>query len=136
MPRPGETVLVVDDEPTVRMLIADVLDGPRLRRIETEDGAAGLKVLRSEARVDLLVTDMILPGGMNGRQLAEAARAVPARRPGCCSSPATRRTPFRQWTAGARHAGRDQAIRAGRPGQADQGPAGSHLRMRTAPSSC
>ena len=41
-----------------------------------EDGAAGLKVLCSQARVDLLITDMMLPGGMNGRQLAEAARAA------------------------------------------------------------
>ncbi|MBE7219786.1 MAG: response regulator, partial [Caulobacteraceae bacterium] len=42
--------------------------------IEAADGASGLKVLRSDARVDLLVTDVGLPGGMNGRQLADAAR--------------------------------------------------------------
>jgi CheY-like chemotaxis protein len=39
-----------------------------------EDGAAGLKVLNSSARIDLLVTDVGLPGGMNGRQVADAAR--------------------------------------------------------------
>ena len=42
--------------------------------IEAADGASGLRVLQSDARVDLLVTDVGLPGGMNGRQLADAAR--------------------------------------------------------------
>ena len=75
----GETVLVVDDEPSIRMLIADVLTDLGYAAVEAEDGAAGLKALRSQTRVDLLVTDMMLPGGMNGRQLAEAARTA---RPG------------------------------------------------------
>ncbi len=44
--------------------------------IEAPDGAAGLRVLQSAARVDLLVTDVGLPGGMNGRQLADAARTM------------------------------------------------------------
>jgi CheY-like chemotaxis protein len=44
--------------------------------VEAADGAAGLKVLQSDARIDLLVTDVGLPGGMNGRQLADAARVV------------------------------------------------------------
>ncbi len=75
-PRParGETVLVVDDEPTVRMLVAEVLGDLGYAAVEAHDGAAGLRVLQSEARVDLLVTDVGLPGGMNGRQLADAAR--------------------------------------------------------------
>ncbi len=70
----GETVLVVDDEPTLRMLIADVLDDLGYTAIEAADGAGGLKVLQSNARIDLLVTDVGLPGGMNGRQMADAAR--------------------------------------------------------------
>ena len=77
--RQGETVLVVDDEPTVRMLVADVLEELGYTALEAADGASGLKVLRSDARIDLLVTDVGLPGGMNGRQVADAARAV---RPG------------------------------------------------------
>ncbi len=77
--RPGETVLVVDDEPTVRMLVTDVLEELGYTAIEAEDGAAGLAVLRSERHIDLLVTDVGLPGGMNGRQVADAARAL---RPG------------------------------------------------------
>ena len=70
----GEAVLVVDDEPTVRMLVADVLEELGYRAIEAQDGASGLQVLQSGTRVDLLVTDVGLPGGMNGRQLADAAR--------------------------------------------------------------
>ncbi len=72
----GETVLVVDDEPTVRMLVGDVLSDLGYAAIEAEDGPSGLKVLEGRARVDLLVTDVGLPGGMNGRQVADAARVL------------------------------------------------------------
>jgi PAS domain S-box-containing protein len=72
----GETVLVVDDEPTVRMLVNEVLEELGYDALEAEDAVAGLKVLESRRRVDLLVTDVGLPGGMNGRQLAEAALAA------------------------------------------------------------
>jgi len=72
----GETVLVVDDEPTVRMLVTEVLEDLGYAAIEAADGAAGLRVLQSEVRIDLLVTDVGLPGGMNGRQVADAARVA------------------------------------------------------------
>lgn len=72
----GETVLVIDDEPTVRMLVTEVLADLGYRAIEADDGATGLKVLNSDVRIDLLVTDVGLPGGVNGRQVADAARAV------------------------------------------------------------
>lgn len=72
----GETVLVVDDEPTVRMLATDVLEERGYSVIEAADGAAGLKVLQSDVRIDLLVTDVGLPGGLNGRQMADAARTI------------------------------------------------------------
>jgi PAS domain S-box-containing protein len=75
----GETVLIVDDEPTVRMLVAEVLSDLGYNALEAEDGASGLKVLNSDARIDLLVTDVGLPGGLNGRQVADAGRSV---RPG------------------------------------------------------
>ncbi|NEU14834.1 PAS domain-containing protein [Methylobacterium sp. BTF04] len=71
----GETVLVVDDEPTVRMLITEILEDLGYAAIEAGDSATGLKVLQSDVRIDLLVTDVGLPGGMNGRQMADAARA-------------------------------------------------------------
>jgi PAS domain S-box-containing protein len=75
--RTGATVLVVDDEPTVRMLITDVLEDLGYQTIEAKDGPAGLKVLESAARVDLLITDVGLPG-LNGRQVADAGRALRA----------------------------------------------------------
>jgi signal transduction histidine kinase len=70
----GETVLVVDDEPTVRMLVTDILEELGYVAIEAGDSAAGLRVLQSNVRIDLLVTDVGLPGGLNGRQMADAAR--------------------------------------------------------------
>ena len=75
----GKTVLVVDDEPTVRMIMIDILEGLGFATLEAGDSAAGLKILQSGARIDLLVTDVGLPGGMNGRQMADAGRAL---RPG------------------------------------------------------
>lgn len=72
----GETVLVVDDEPTVRMLLTEVLGELGYTVIEAADSIAGLKVLRSDVRIDLLITDVGLPGGMNGRQMADAGREV------------------------------------------------------------
>ena len=75
----GETVLIVDDEPTVRMLVADVLGDLGYSALEAEDGASGLSILQSRARIDLLITDVGLPNGMNGRQVADAARVI---RPG------------------------------------------------------
>ncbi|MEJ5979665.1 ATP-binding protein [Novosphingobium sp. PS1R-30] len=70
----GETVLVIDDEPIVRMLIVEVLEEAGYLALEAGDGASGLKILQSDARIDLLITDVGLPGGMNGRQVADAAR--------------------------------------------------------------
>jgi PAS domain S-box-containing protein len=73
---PGATVLVVDDEPTVRMLVSDVLRELGYVTIEAEHAAGGLTVLRTGRRFDLLISDVGLPGGMNGRQFAEAARVL------------------------------------------------------------
>lgn len=75
----GQTVLVVDDEAAIRHLIDEVLDDLGYTVIGAADGSAGLKVLQSGARIDLLITDVGLPNGMNGRQVADAARAL---RPG------------------------------------------------------
>ena len=70
----GEVVLVIDDEPTIRMLVAEVLAESGYAVIEAPDGPTGLRVLESNARIDLLITDVGLPGGINGRQVADAAR--------------------------------------------------------------
>jgi PAS domain S-box-containing protein len=72
--RAGETILVVDDEATIRMLVTEVLHEQGFTTIEAPDGPSGLKILESDMPVDLLITDVGLPGGMNGRQLADAAR--------------------------------------------------------------
>jgi CheY-like chemotaxis protein len=71
----GEVVLVVEDEPVVRGLIVEVLSELGYRAIEANDGPKGLEILQSKRRIDLLVTDIGLPG-LNGRQIAEAARIV------------------------------------------------------------
>ena len=69
-------VLVVDDEPAVRALVVEVIREMGYQTLEAEDGSTGLAVLQSNATIDLLITDVGLPGGMNGRQLADGARAT------------------------------------------------------------
>ncbi len=71
-----EVVLVIDDEASIRMLILEVLRECGYTAIEAPDGPAGLRIIQSGTRIDLLVTDVGLPGGMNGRQVADAARVV------------------------------------------------------------
>ncbi|UMY18849.1 response regulator [Methylobacterium organophilum] len=70
----GETVLLVEDEPVVRALVHEVLDDLGYTVLEASDGPAGLALARGDARIDLLVTDVGLPG-LDGRSLAEQARA-------------------------------------------------------------
>jgi signal transduction histidine kinase/CheY-like chemotaxis protein len=75
----GEVVLVVDDESALRQLIVEVLNDAGYTTVDVGDGPAALAILQSGARVDLLISDVGLPGGLNGRQVADAARAL---RPG------------------------------------------------------
>jgi len=70
----GQTVLVVDDEPNVRTLVTEVLQEMGLNTLEAAEGPSGMRILDSDAHLDLLISDIGLPGGMNGRQLADAAR--------------------------------------------------------------
>jgi PAS domain S-box-containing protein len=72
--RAGAAVLVVEDEALVRMVICDVLLSLGYTVLEADDAKSGLSVVESGAKIDLLLTDVGLPGGMNGRQLADAAR--------------------------------------------------------------
>jgi CheY-like chemotaxis protein len=74
----GETVMVVEDVAAVRMLIIDVLHDLGYRTIEAADAAEALPVIESGRAIDLLISDVGLPG-VGGRQLADQARA---RRPG------------------------------------------------------
>jgi PAS domain S-box-containing protein len=79
VPDKDAKILVVEDEPLVRGLVTSALQDVGYTTIEAFDGAGGLEHLRSDTRIDLLVTDVGLPGGLNGRQLAEAGRLM---RPG------------------------------------------------------
>jgi PAS domain S-box-containing protein len=70
----GETVLIVDDEPTVRMLLTEILRESGYHVLEAADASSAVKVIDADPNIALLITDVGLPGGMNGRQLAEAVR--------------------------------------------------------------
>jgi len=69
----GETVLIVEDDPAVRVLVSTVLSELGYAFVEAGDAAAALPVLDSGQRIDLMISDVGLPG-MNGRQLAEIGR--------------------------------------------------------------
>jgi PAS domain S-box-containing protein len=71
--RDGECILVVEDEPGVRMMVTELLGELGYRVLEAASGPAALSVMEDVPQIDLLVTDVGLPG-MNGRQLAEHAR--------------------------------------------------------------
>ncbi len=71
----GETVLVVDDEPTVRMLVLETLEEQGYTAIEAADASSAIEILKAPGQIDLLVTDVTLPG-QNGRQLADAAKLL------------------------------------------------------------
>ncbi len=68
----GEVVLLVEDDPAVRLLIGEILHDLSYRWLEAEDASSAIEILRSGERIDLMVSDVGLPG-MNGRQLAEIA---------------------------------------------------------------
>jgi len=72
----GAVVLLVEDEVAVRMVIVEVLSDLGYTVLEADNSQSGLRILETRARIDLLLTDVGLPGGMNGRQLADAAREL------------------------------------------------------------
>jgi PAS domain S-box-containing protein len=70
----GETILVVEDDPDVRSFAVHLLRELGYRVIEAANGSSGLRLLEANREIALLFTDVGLPGGMNGRQLADEAR--------------------------------------------------------------
>lgn len=72
----GQTVLVVDDEPSIRQLVQEFLSDAGYRVLAAVDGPSALKLLESGIHIQLLITDIGLPNGMNGRQLADAAQML------------------------------------------------------------
>jgi signal transduction histidine kinase/CheY-like chemotaxis protein/PAS domain-containing protein len=70
----GEVVLLIEDDATIRPLLTEGLEQAGYHVIACARGAEGLNVLQSDSRVDILVTDVGLPGGLNGRQVADGGR--------------------------------------------------------------
>ncbi|MBV9883505.1 MAG: CHASE3 domain-containing protein [Sphingomonadaceae bacterium] len=74
-----ETILVVEDNPNVRKALVRNLDSLGYRCLEAANGAEAMSLVRLGARFDLLFTDIVMPGGMTGYELAAAVRRL---RPG------------------------------------------------------
>jgi len=75
-----ETILLVEDEPPLRELVREILRQYDYRVVEAASGIEALKVWDAEdGKIDLLLTDMVMPEGMNGRELATQLRK---RKPG------------------------------------------------------
>jgi PAS domain S-box-containing protein len=79
LPRGSETILVVEDKPAMREIAVLLLSDLGYTVLDAANGAQSLEILGSTPRIDLLFTDIVMPGGMNGTALAKAARQV---RPG------------------------------------------------------
>jgi CheY-like chemotaxis protein len=74
----GETILVVEDEPDLRQVTVRQLEGLGYKTLQAPDGPVALDVLADSPEIDLLLSDVMLPGGMNGRELAtEIERHAP-----------------------------------------------------------
>ncbi|TXC72756.1 PAS domain S-box protein [Sphingomonas ginsenosidivorax] len=71
----GQTVLLVEDEDAIRELVTEILSEAGYRVLTAKTGPLGVALLQSGERIDLLITDVGLPGGLNGRQVADAGRA-------------------------------------------------------------
>jgi len=79
VPGVGESILVVEDEPSVRQMVTGLLDSCGYRVFQATDGPAALEIWeREHGRIDLLFTDMVMPGGMTGRDLAARIRTTHA----------------------------------------------------------
>jgi CheY-like chemotaxis protein len=74
--RPNERILAVEDNPDVRKIVAAQLAELGYRVIEASNGEAALKLLTEGEAVDLLFSDVVMPGGMTGHALAKAARRL------------------------------------------------------------
>jgi PAS domain S-box-containing protein len=73
---PEETILVVEDDADVRAQSVEALGELGYRVLQAADGPAALRLLRREAHVDLLFTDVVLPNGLTGAQVAAQAREI------------------------------------------------------------
>ena len=74
--RGTETILIVEDQEPVRQLLKRVLENSGYTAVLSSNGAEALNMLRSGIRIDLLLTDVIMPGGINGFKVSEAFRKL------------------------------------------------------------
>ncbi|MCU6455533.1 PAS domain S-box protein [Sphingomonas sp. A2-49] len=72
----GQTVLLVEDEDAIRELVSEILGEAGYRVLTAKTGPLGVAMLQTAVRIDLLITDVGLPGGLNGRQVADAGRSI------------------------------------------------------------
>jgi signal transduction histidine kinase/CheY-like chemotaxis protein len=70
----GESIILIEDEETIRIVVSEILVEAGYSVATAEDGPSGLRILEKAGCVDCLITDVGLPGGLNGRQVADAAR--------------------------------------------------------------
>ncbi|MDA1100958.1 MAG: PAS domain S-box protein [Proteobacteria bacterium] len=70
----GEVVMVVEDDAEVRMVVVGILDELGYEVLQAETGDAALAQIKHNDRINLLITDIALPGGMDGRELADRVR--------------------------------------------------------------
>jgi CheY-like chemotaxis protein len=80
IPTGDETILVVEDNPNVRKTVIRQLHDLGYRTIEADSGVAAMELVRNGTQFDLLLTDVVMPGGITGYQLAQQARAERASR--------------------------------------------------------
>ena len=72
----GETVLVIEDDPDVRAMTETMLDNLGYRVLSVGHARAGLDILQREPDIDLMLSDVVLPGGMSGPDMAEQAKVL------------------------------------------------------------
>lgn len=70
----NKTILLLEDDPDVRVLVVSMLDQLGYNVLEACDGATAIEIMESAPHVDMLLTDIILPGGITGVDFAEMAR--------------------------------------------------------------
>lgn len=71
-----ETILMVEDDDLVRMSVQSLIESLGYRVVPARDGPDALEILRHDTPIDLLFTDVVMPGGMHGPQLAAEARRL------------------------------------------------------------
>jgi len=74
MPHAGKSILVAEDEPDIRLMVAEALGQAGFNVVEAESGLEALSILQSNPGIALLFTDIMMPGGMDGFELAHRAK--------------------------------------------------------------